>query len=423
MSIWLSLFGCGRVVSILSGEDDPPYRPQTGDTALVKPPPEIFEVDQPCDGTLNSGMGDDLPIDWCQRVSPEPDQFWPGDSLARCGFFNLTGDFDLSVGETPSVMYCDADAEGGLRWASAEPSGGLSTRMVLDTDCAAWRGSGALATLPSGEHLGIWPVLTSSSPGSDDYSYVIELATLGPDGAILDGPWRHTDVPNVANIYLPTSPGAEPTSLLLIDHDEVLWFMSLAEGGHSHGPPIQIFSGVSELSAVLQLDLPVIVSCDGGVVMRGITASGGIGFTQAIPDSSCDPFHPPSIAAETSGDLLVGYSDDGVQHAVLLGSDHQIKKFIDLGRVASGLPPTATATGNGFLVMVGGLGVRLDGNGNETARFHHAAMDLHAQQLRDLRLWSDGQTALFAPVWSEGLAVGIHTYTYDIIELSRATLP
>ena len=166
--LWIVVLAAG-----CSSEVAPPAadRPEPDDTSgfpvADHTDEEPISVPLVCGDAVADGL-DPLAVDWCARVSPEPDQVWPrsdehdehGDTdeiddeaegLPRCGFFNSIGAVGLSEKLDGAALYCDSDALGGLRFATWDAASGKARRtMLANAQCVAEADSGALAARADG---------------------------------------------------------------------------------------------------------------------------------------------------------------------------------------------------------------------------------------------------------------------------------
>lgn len=434
---------CSREVSIVPGSGgsaEPEVTSSSTSTPDLGGEVKTFgdspgvDSSQPCDTSTPTGFDDDLAISWCQRVSPELDQVWPGDSVdARCGMFNLIGDFGFSGGIGPTVQYCDNDTKGGIRLARYDDGQSVLTSAMLGaTDCSAWTGSGVLVELPAdrtdtpGELLASWPELTMVG---ETGVYVLQTARVGESG-YTGGPWAHPELPEVRSVELPVhaDPLGEPLIAFLVDDDDHLSAVVVNGDGETLGPAVSLADRVEAISAAPgRSGESIVATCDDSVVLRAVDGSGALVWTQTVDASDCDSWRPPGLATLPDGAMAIGWGkESGNQFVAILGPDRQTRSRTDLGSgVNAGLVPQIATAGDGkFVVMAAaGLGLVLGDDGTELVRFHHPTLAAVSSDLTDLGLWSDGTTVQFAPIWHGLMTLGPHFFSYDVIELSAATLP
>lgn len=414
--------GCGSdVATVAAPSFEPPLPDDTAEPEHTDEEP--VSVPLVCGEAVADGL-DPLAVDWCARVSPEPDQVYPradehdehGDTdeiddepegLPRCGFFNSIGAVGLSDKLDGAALYCDSDALGGLRFATWDAASGTARRtMLANAQCVAEADSGALGARPEG-WIAAWMAV------GDDAMPVLRTMPLSSAGEAA-GPVHEVDVD------MPGAVAFAGDALFAIDGEQRVRAWRIGDDGAPIGSPAQL---ANEGRAIAAARTP-----DGGGAVAVCSVHGFLSLVRFGPD--LQPTSTDSTPWMCAGqlDVSLALAPDGT--AAIAWADLDAYRFAlrtpSGGGDRIGLPQLGAAAwaGDGWLLATAdGHVAKLDPHGQKVAEAFHPAVLAASVESKGLRVATDGQRATFLLVGSDLITVGDHLWSYNFLELSSGAVP
>ncbi len=444
----IALIACApdaeRELRVLSSASGDPAAPAS-DTADTGAPTEDAEASFP---ELGCGLGkawSEVPsavsLDWCVRLSPEagsitdyalPDTAEPldtgspaepdpgnsgGETAAPpCGFTNLVGNLGL-VGTT--VLYCDADRDGGGRLARLGDAGTANSDIVASEDCVPDPAAGQLVAEGAG-FLAAWAG-TSGAGDSESANPGLSLARLDVSGHIVDGPsWS----PLPATAHRVAIAGGSSRLAAGLDYDQTLTLLAY-DDALAVAASVPVGSAIGNFSVLADGEGGAwLASCpadDSAMVIARVSASLEVVASTRVTDSSCGWYARPSLALH-DGTLLAGWIGGAGAGVVALDAALTEQWRLPMGGDAG---PQAARGPDGWVILGGDGALSTVSDGGEVlaTAWHPGIVDADGSVV-DLRLSIDGDTAL---VILYGLStyplVTGHVNTFNYVEASRARLP
>lgn len=373
-----------------------------------------------------------LALDWCARVSPE-EPYEPVDTGSTdtgaadtgatgpfgppppCGFVNLVGAVGLAGDPTdPAFLYCDSDADGGLRFVRYDLEAGVArTRLVAPLQCLPDVRSGSLLPVD-----GAWLVTWSANFEDQAEAAGVWVGRLDDEGRFLDEP---------AVVALSTQAirsevvGGDTPLLLVADLDETLWAVPVDATGRPDGALQVVTAAVRKFQAIPTASGALLAWCDADDVARvGQLDELGL-LTAAVDLGSCGWDASPSVASD-GVTTVVGW-DDGIGGRLAF-LDGLVPRFdVDLGELS--IFPQVAWDGARFVSVDGLGGVHTwDSDGALTSDWLHPHIATYPGSLTDLRLLVTGGRVAFTLVGMDAVPIGGgHVNSYNYVELSSAALP
>jgi hypothetical protein len=353
---------------------------------------------------------------WCIRLSPDSLEDRAGDTgnyegdipvPPPCSYFNLLGSLALrSDPMHPEVLFCDADTPGGVYFARVDGETETVESVVLaDDSCYTDADTGAILSTDQGSFLAwvdlqMGPALMTRRISQ---SGVLEEAQeVG-----FEGPRRIQEAGN---------------HLLVVDQDEALWALPIAEG-RIEGEALALLEQASTMGAVATETGFLHASCSGyqsTPVVQSVEDS-QIGWETSL-DGSCGADSRPDIAV---GESLIAVVWEGEEqgHLALLDLDGVEQGRLDLGDSAR--YPRVASLSDGFVLVDGSGAVRrLDSAGQQTDSWVHPDIVDAVGNLAGLRLVVDEESWGFALLGQviDTTDLG-HISSYFYLELSAVSVP
>lgn len=431
--MWLLLAACGsgadREVAIV--EDDPgrhsggPSDSASADTGADSA--EEWTPPLACQTSGDPLPGTALELQDCVRLSPEaawdvPDDTAVTDTAAPsfvapppCGFENLVGDIAVAgEPDAPVFLYCDADADGGVRIARLD--GDQWRRAFLAPEvCTPDLAAGDLLATADG-FLAMWaayPTAKSERPG-------IVLDRLDPTGAPVEDPWQveYGPEPHRASLV-----GTEPPTLLSVDYDGNAYANVLDLDAGALGPSIDLGPGGDLVGVPLDGGLAVVVCGDDSPPTLQFVRDGKVASTLPLAEGSCGWSTHPGLA--TDGASLLATWDDGAQGAwALIGADTSVVATARFAEKYTTNPQPARVNSGWVVFADDGALTRLDDVGTEVGTWWHPYAAAPDGSSQSVRLHAAGDTLTFVYAGLDAHIIGGgHVNTYNFVELSRAAVP
>lgn len=384
-----------------------------------------------------------LDVAWCARVTPEYGSITdeatdtavaaPEDTGGAfepapppCGFVNLVGDIGLvGTARAPRVLYCDSDADGGVRLATYDPAAGLmETQMLASLDCSPDASAGTL--VPYGEgYLAAWSGSVGSyadEGGGGDGAYGLVAARLGDDGALQGG---------LAKTIIGTGLGSvdvvatEPPLAVAVDWDGVLWVVPMDDSGVHSPAPFELANEMSNAAAVSFGDGVVVAACEtdnGPLSLWRLDAAQAVVASVRVADSACGWRAHPSVVQVGDG-IAVGW--DGPLGAGVAKYDGELAEQWRYAPGEGAEAPQVAALDDGVLVFTtDGAVTRLDSAGTALATAWHPGVVDPEGEIYDLRLTVDGDQAIFLAYGMDSYTIGGgHVNSFNYVEVSSAPIP
>ena len=424
MMLWLVL-GCGNgpALSLLGSEDTAirPWEPDATGAGGLTFGDDACWVTEAAPSTLPDAP---LALDSCVRLSPEeiveldtgapyhPDTGGGGGGRnPLCSVFNLIGSTALAGGpDTPAILYCDTDDDGGVRLVRvAAQQQTVTSVMLAPGECWADPDSGAIRQGDGGVLDLAWVASRPDEPLSRNLLFGQTTAT----GALLA---PMAIVPDVS---------ASVRRLALLD-GRVLW--SDDEG----------LLAVTDLDTLTSKTLATQVGTvaaqevdDGTAALAWCSLDDALHVgrlgpdgswlepPQALHDASCGFETRPSVAA-TSDTIAIVWHDAAI--TARLATTGAITFGVELEALS--FYPRVHATEGGWLIAhTTGVVERRTATGAEAGRGVHPAVAAHAGSPIALRWMVDEQHAFvaFVGLFNQETAGG-HTNMYHYLEASTVTL-
>lgn len=417
------ILGCAveptRDVSVVQG--DPGFEPSDEPRVVEDTGLEPAEIcGDPDDTAAPLTGGDVLSPDWCVRMSPETvlaqdtgASFDTGEPIPPpCGFTNLVGALGVAgAPEQPAVLYCDADADGGVRFDVFDGTT-LQRTLIAEADCMPDAPTGTLSSDEDG-FLALWSGYTSEDRVA--VSGVVGVR-LDSSGAVVDGPER---------IEL-----GDGTNALTVAGGVLV--VSDIYGGLWAGPmgtrlvPVSlsyIGEGIRSFNAVSWGDGALVAACSEAEVLGlyVLDASGALQAQHALTES-CNAWVRPGMA--TDGDRVLLTWEDGVDgYGRIFDATLNLSATIDLGYDRLGPEVVWTGARWALLTLDGTLSV-YDADGEEVGSYVHPDIVRAPGVTSWLRLATEGEQLLVLLVGMDSVPMGSgHVNTFNYVELSRLSLP
>ena len=408
------LIGCveaPRELSVIEASTPQPRDTEpldSGDTGEIGAPPDA------CQYGGGEEHVDALVVSYCARVTPEP----AGDEEAvdtgalppPCGFVNMVGAVGLGGGaEDPSLLYCDSDLDGGVRFARYDAAHGtIETEMLVPGLCWWDPAAGTLAQTSAG-YLGLWVEYV------EEQGVAVEIG-----GAVLTDDGRVHSLPDPIAIptavWHPLLVGSDTPVLLVADTDHALWSVPISPDGEAQGPPVD--TGVRPLSygAAVTSESVVVAWCDDDHQLGATVLDRDGGFVRdAGVTGTCGGQTVPSVAAD--GERVAVAWDDGEGGHVTLLDGWQVD-------VAGELPQLLWRDGDLLVLDSYGTLSRFDAGGELLGSWYHPAVGVIPGSLYGLRTALVGDTLLVGVIGIDSYFIeGGHINTFNYVEISAVPLP
>jgi len=372
---------------------------------------------------------------WCVRLTPElePDDFegegvqdtgvgGPGEGVdgvaPPCGFYNLVGAISLSDdADEPVALYCDSDADGGLRFVRYDPEGDEVSSALIDPGvCYADPQTGGFVGLDDG-YLLMWV---------DVHGFQVKAARLSFEGGVFEAPHPVDGLPETRRLSLLRVGDALVMALQDLDGD--LYTAPVTRSGALAGPLVPIASGSETYSVSAVGSQVALVACDlesnpDGDVSAHLLDSDGPAWSTRLGGSDCGFTARPAVVAGDAG-LAVTW-DDGERGRVAfldMEGDERRRRSLDVG----GLYPQAVGLGSEWLVIdASGALQRMDADGDVLGRWVYPPILQASGDVSGLRLRvRDDQMSVMVLGYDvgPGLSPG-HQLFFYYLEQSATTVP
>jgi len=395
--------------------------------------PDELTVSSACgDPSLTLPTGPDvLVIESCSRVTPE-EPYSSGDTASGetdtatgpfgpgapppCGFVNLVGAVSLAgAAPSPSLLYCDSDKDGGLRFVRPTEDG-FRSRLLAPLSCVPDVGSGAL--LDDGDAF--WAAWSANGEEGDGVSGAY-LTRLSPEGAVLSEV-HGVDLGGVALRVDLVSAGAP----LIVAEDLTggLWTAAVDPDGAGHGTPLLVSDSARRYGLLARDDGAWLAWCDDtrALHLGSVDVAGRLESESLVVDASCGYDATPSLA--TDGEALALAWDDGSRgHLAFLDGSGAETLRVALGSEA--VWPKVGWTGTEWITVDGLGSVRTwSAAGEALGSWVHPLVAVYPGTLVDLRLVAEGGTVSVAMIGMDAYVLGYgHVNSYNYVELSTFRLP
>ncbi len=402
MTAWLFLVACdvgGRTVHIVEAPSNNPAPTEDTDDSPVT-------LEQPLPCSYAEVDPTDLDVSYCAGVSPEPGDALPGgapdpeaahtsgqDALMqeRCGVFNILGVFGTDGAiDTPSSLYCDADA--GLRLSQVIGADEAVSYRTLADSCIAVPYAGSIAAVDGG-----WKTWWLGR--ADDGTSIVHRSLVSDDGGMDD------EILDTPHAYFVVPVAGDPDSALAIDGDGVVRVID-ASGVESAPLPSR-----DHVSAVASPDGILVAGCDNdghlSIVRHGATDE------TLFERDGCGWSYAPRIASGLSGFALAWRHDEGT--SVLVNGVETV--FPEGGATA------LAADGDTWIAVVGASVMRIGADGVVTATRRHPVLAAAGDDVDQIDVAVMDDHLLFQVVNLSAITVPPHVFVYNRLELSATSAP
>jgi len=378
---------------------------------------------------------------WCVRLTPElepeaiegagipdtgsagvggPDG--PSDGLGGaappCGFYNLVGAIAPSEDpEQPAALYCDSDADGGLRFVRYDPDGdAISVRLVDPGVCYADPQTGGFVELDDG-YLLMWV---------DVDGFQVKAARLSLDGGVFEAPHPVAELPETRRLTLLRA--GDGLLLALQDLDGGLHTAPVTRSGALAGPLTPLVEGIRTWSASAAGEAVLLVGCEqeshpDGDVSVHLLGGDGAAWSSRLGGASCGWAARPAAVIGDAG-LAVTW-DNGERGRVAFLDEAGLerrRRALDY----DGLYPQAVGIGQEWLVVdASGAVHRMDADGDVLDRWDYPPLRRAAGTVSGLQLRVRGDQMSVTVLGYDagpGLSPG-HQLFFNYLEQSAAPVP